>query len=55
MLKRYLGRLAPNAPAPCRVLEIGGGFGSLGEILSQADLPNWRYIDIDIPPHRYRC
>jgi putative sugar O-methyltransferase len=50
MLKRFLGRLAPNAPTPCRILEIGGGFGSLGEILSQADLPNWRYIDIDIPP-----
>jgi putative sugar O-methyltransferase len=50
MLKRYIGRHAAHAIAPCRVLEIGGGFGSLGEILSQADLTNWRYIDIDIPP-----
>ena len=31
------------------VLEIGGGFGTLGEILVSAD-PSVRYIDLDIPP-----
>lgn len=31
------------------VLEIGGGFGTLGEILHQT-LPQTKYIDIDIPP-----
>ena len=30
------------------VLEIGGGFGSLGEILKYSE--NIKYIDIDIPP-----
>ena len=32
------------------VLEIGGGFGTLGEVLSSANINNLRYIDIDIPP-----
>lgn len=31
------------------VLEIGGGFGTLGEILLQAG-PDHTYIDVDIPP-----
>jgi len=35
------------------VLEIGGGFGTLGEILAQSDLPGIRYIDIDIPPTQF--
>ena len=35
------------------MLEIGGGFGTLGEILSQSDIPNIRYIDIDIPPTQF--
>lgn len=35
------------------VLEIGGGFGTLGEILSQSGLTDIRYIDIDIPPVNY--
>lgn len=34
------------------VIEIGGGFGSLGEILHQT-LPQVKYIDIDIPPTLY--
>jgi putative sugar O-methyltransferase len=50
MLKRHLGREAPSDMVPQTVLEIGGGFGTLGEILSQAGLPHWRYVDIDIPP-----
>ncbi|CAM3894679.1 putative sugar O-methyltransferase [Rheinheimera salexigens] len=32
------------------VLEIGGGFGSLGEILAKSNIDQLRYIDIDIPP-----
>jgi len=32
-----------------QVMEIGGGFGTLGEILHQT-FPNTQYIDIDIPP-----
>lgn len=31
------------------VLEIGGGFGTLGEIINQV-MPEAKYIDIDIPP-----
>lgn len=50
MLKRHMAKEAASEPFPQTVLEIGGGFGSLGEILSQAHLPDWRYIDIDIPP-----
>jgi putative sugar O-methyltransferase len=32
------------------VLEIGGGFGTLGEIIGKAPTEGIRYIDIDIPP-----
>jgi putative sugar O-methyltransferase len=32
------------------VLEIGGGFGTLGEVLSTCGINDLRYIDIDIPP-----
>lgn len=32
------------------VLEIGGGFGTLGEVLWSAKIPHLRYVDIDIPP-----
>lgn len=35
--------------APKSFLEIGGGFGVLGEILQQRD-PETRYLDVDIPP-----
>lgn len=45
LLKNYL-----SDELPCTSLEIGGGFGIHGEILSQSSLKNWRYIDIDIPP-----
>lgn len=31
-----------------KVLEIGGGFGSLGEILQQSG--NYAYVNVDIPP-----
>lgn len=45
LLKKHLGDEPLNT-----TLEIGGGFGSLGEILSYAGIDNLRYIDVDIPP-----
>ncbi len=45
LLKKHLGGEVPRT-----VLEIGGGFGTLGEVLSQAGIDGLRYIDIDIPP-----
>lgn len=33
-----------------RVVEIGGGFGSLGEILGKSDIKIKSYINFDIPP-----
>jgi putative sugar O-methyltransferase len=44
-LKRHL-----RGDFPRVVLEIGGGFGTLGEIWSQSDVPGWQYINVDIPP-----
>ncbi len=35
---------------PQTVLEIGGGFGTLGEILNQIPHYEIKYIDIDLPP-----
>lgn len=45
LLKKHL-----NGEVPKTVLEIGGGFGTLGEILSSSGITDLRYIDIDIPP-----
>jgi len=45
LLKKHLAGDAPRT-----VLEIGGGFGTLGEVLSSAGIEGLRYIDIDIPP-----
>jgi len=45
MLKKHLGSEVPRT-----VLEIGGGFGTLGEVLSGSGIDGLRYIDIDIPP-----
>jgi hypothetical protein len=45
MLKKHL-----DGDVPRTVMEIGGGFGTLGEILSSAGIKGLRYIDIDIPP-----
>ena len=47
-LKTHLGEDVPRT-----ILEIGGGFGTLGEIWSQSQVPNWKYIDIDIPPTQF--
>ncbi len=44
-LKRHLKGEVPRV-----VMEIGGGFGTLGEILASAGIPDFRYIDLDIPP-----
>jgi putative sugar O-methyltransferase len=44
-LKRHLGGDVPRT-----VLEIGGGFGTLGEVLAAAGIEGLRYIDLDIPP-----
>lgn len=45
LLKKHL-----NGDVPRTVLEIGGGFGTLGEVLSSAGIDGLRYIDVDIPP-----
>ncbi|MBI3299566.1 MAG: putative sugar O-methyltransferase [Elusimicrobia bacterium] len=45
LLKKHL-----HGDVPRTVLEIGGGFGSLGEVLSNAGIEGLRYIDVDIPP-----
>jgi putative sugar O-methyltransferase len=47
-LKKHLGDDIPR-----KVLEIGGGFGTLGEIWSQSGISGWQYIDIDIPPTQF--
>ena len=39
-----------SGEVPRKLLEIGGGFGTLGEIWSQSGIRDWQYIDIDIPP-----
>jgi putative sugar O-methyltransferase len=45
-----LAALSRHVETPPRsVLEIGGGFGVLGEILMSRD-PQARYVDVDIPP-----
>lgn len=45
MLKRHL-----NGELLRTVLEVGGGYGTLGEILASAGVEDMRYIDVDIPP-----
>ena len=45
LLKKHL-----HGDVPRTVLEIGGGFGTLGEVLSSAGIDGLHYIDIDIPP-----
>ena len=47
-LKKHLGGEVPR-----KLLEIGGGFGTLGEIWSQSGISDWQYIDIDIPPTQF--
>ena len=35
---------------PKVILEIGGGYGGLGEILKHTRIKNFKYIDVDIVP-----
>lgn len=42
-----------NGEIPKTVLEIGGGFGTLGEVLASSGIEDLKYIDIDIPPTSY--
>ena len=35
---------------PRKILEIGGGFGTLGEIFSGSNLLDVKYINLDLPP-----
>lgn len=46
LLKRHLGDESIST-----VVEIGGGFGALGEILLKGGDTNIKYIDFDIPPN----
>lgn len=48
LLKKHL-----RGDVPRTVLEVGGGFGTLGEVLAAAAIPNLRYVDIDVPPASY--
>ena len=50
-----LNYLKNNCPSKniCTVLEIGGGYGSLGEIILSDQRNDCLYINIDIPPTSY--
>lgn len=48
LLKKHLGSDSIRT-----VLEIGGGFGTLGEILARSGISDARYIDVDIPPTQF--
>ena len=48
----FLKSLLPDF-SPRTVLEIGGGFGTLGEILYKTQKGSCKYIDIDLPPIFY--
>jgi putative sugar O-methyltransferase len=48
----YLKKLADTSRIR-RVLEIGGGYGTLGEIFLKSDPERYFYVDIDIPPVAY--
>lgn len=44
-LRKHMGDFVPST-----FLEIGGGWGSLGEVLMKTATSQIKYIDIDIPP-----
>ncbi len=48
----FLKSLVPDF-SPQTVLEIGGGFGTLGEIFYKIQKGSCKYIDIDLPPIFY--
>ena len=45
LLKKHLGDECPRT-----VMEIGAGYGTLGEVLASSGIEGLRYINIDIPP-----
>lgn len=47
-LKKHLEGFIPRI-----ILEIGGGFGTLGEIFASSQVEGFKYIDVDIPPMHY--
>lgn len=46
----FFKKYSKNMLPPQTVLEIGGGFGTLGEILCTSGDKKLKYIDVDIPP-----
>jgi len=48
----YLKKLVDTSKIS-RVLEIGGGYGTLGEIFLKSDFNKYFYLNIDIPPVAY--
>src|SRR2546427_6937488 len=48
VLKKHL-----ESDMPRTIMEVGGGFGTLGEVLSSTAIDGLRYIDIDIPPMNF--
>lgn len=48
----YLKKLVDTSSIT-RVLEIGGGYGTLGEIFLKSDFEKYFYLNIDIPPTAY--
>jgi len=47
-LKKHIGNFIPKT-----ILEIGGGFGTLGEIYAASNVDDFRYINIDVPPMNF--
>lgn len=45
----YLKTVAPHF-VPQKILEIGGGFGTMGEIIYKSNIKDFRYINLDLPP-----
>ncbi len=45
----FLKRSFPNF-VPKTILEIGGGFGTLGEIIGKSNINGFTYINLDLPP-----
>lgn len=51
MLKKHLR----DGEVPRTVMEIGGGFGTLGEILNSSGIDGLKYINLDLPPVSFIC
>jgi putative sugar O-methyltransferase len=46
----FLKKHLKGQDVPRVVMEIGGGFGTLGEVMAASGIENFRYVDLDIPP-----